>query len=170
MNITMTLREFNIGKFQVVIDCIDYCEPTPWLNDLFETVERHQGGVTIRNPVSRGDDRCYQWYMPTQYTLSELASEYARQGRDNPSSAAYQSAQDELGWYLTASDFGFQVTVKKNGVTLTITNAGFGFDYSHQYSTTSLEQHCNDNYSDVIFECVQSAITESRETLAGLTA
>lgn len=168
--ITETLREFNIGRYQVEIECIDYCQGSDWLGDMFDVVGEHEGGVTVRNPVNAGDNKYHQWYTPKQYTLAELASDYAKQGLENPSKDAYESAQRELGWYITASDFGFQVTVKRDDVVLVENNAGLGFDFSWEYSKESLADYCWANFRDVITECLHEAIEESRDTLEKLAA
>lgn len=163
--ITETLRTIQTAQFEVVIEVVDYHEPSHWLFDLFEPVDKHEGGVTVRTPVNAGDGRYYQWYRPTQYTLAELAQSYAKQGIDNPSREAYVSAQKELGWYCTATDCGFLVTVKKNGITIAETHAGFGFDYSYAYCPQTLEEYAWANFRDVIRECLHEAVKEARDAI-----
>ena len=57
---------------------------------------------------------------------------YAKQGRENPSAAAYQTLQDQLVRDISASDYGFSVSAFVGGVEiLTDEYAGCGFDYSY---------------------------------------
>lgn len=170
MTITHHLRTIKTDRFEVTIDCLDFCTPTEWLEDLFETCKYHEGGVTIRNPINPGDDRCHQWYKPTQYTLAELASDYAKQGRENPSREAYESARRDLAWYITASEFGLLVTIKKDGITLIENPAGLCFDYSHQESEENIEDYVWSNFRDVITECLHESIEAARAKLKQLAA
>jgi hypothetical protein len=169
-NITHTLRTFNIGNYEVEILIDEYYQGCNWLADLFDVCDHHKGGVTVRNPVDPGNRNHHQWYKPTQYSLAELASDYAKQGRDNPSAEAYASTQRELGWYITAGDFGFTVTVSKCDIELANTNAGFGFDYSWEYCDQSLEEYTLHNFKSVIRECVHEAIAEARDAIRRLAA
>ena len=75
--------ELNITVSVICFDCND------GFSDQWEGTDTHQGGVTIKNPIA--DRNCYKYFIPQQCTLSELAAAYAKQGRDNPSAAAYQS-------------------------------------------------------------------------------
>jgi hypothetical protein len=164
------IRNFEIGAYKVSVFVVDYHCATEWLTDLFDIRDSHEGGVTIRNPVNPGDNRLYQWFAPTQYTLASLASDYAKQGRSNPSKEAYKSAQQELAWHLTASDFGISVTVHKHGIEIANTTAGFGFDYSFEYADQSLEQYVLANFLGVIRECLRDAVIEARDNIKLLAA
>lgn len=158
----------SIGSYTVTVYVELY---GPWdFGDQFEVATCHEGGVTIRNPVNPGDDRCYQWFIPTQYSLAELSKDYAKAGRENPSREAYDSLQRQLGWELTAGDYGFCVEIRKAGVLLAETYAGFGFDYSWEYANESLDDYCRANYMNVIFEVMREAKQEARDTLQALRA
>ena len=65
-------------------------------------------------------------------TLAELAASYAKQGRDNPSAAAYQSLQNQLERDISASDYGFKVSAYIGGIEVLADDyVGCGFDYSY---------------------------------------
>ena len=160
------MRIIKTARYTITISVEQYDgQLMDWLGEMFTPVDKHEGGVTITTPCNRGDDRYHQFYIPTQYTLASLASDYAAQGRSNPSGEAYASAQRELGWYITAGDYGISVTVEKAGVMLADVNAGFSFDYSWEYSDQTLEDYTISNFSDVIRETVREAIAEARETI-----
>ena len=96
----------------------------------FEGTDKHQGGVTIANPEA--DRNSWKYFIPKQITLSELAADYAKQGRANPSGEAYQALQDQLMRDIHASDYGFSVSAYVGGVeVLADTYVGCGFDYSY---------------------------------------
>ena len=99
-------------------------------SDMWEGTDTHQGGVTITNPEA--DRNSWNYFIPKQYTLADLAADYARQGRENPSAAAYQSLQEQLMRDLHACDYGFMVSAFVGGVEiLTDEYVGCGFDYSY---------------------------------------
>lgn len=99
-------------------------------SDQWEGTDKHQGGVTIANPEA--DRNSYKYFIPKQCTLAELAASYAKQGRENPSAAAYQSMQDQLMRDLHACDYGFSVSAYVGGVeVLADTYVGCGFDCSY---------------------------------------
>jgi len=102
--------------------------------DMFEEqwklTDRHEGGVTIKNKEHHQNS--YKFAIPLQYSLAELSSGYAKQGRANASRDAYASLQKCLMRDLNASDYGFHVSASVNGITLlTDEPAGFTFDYSY---------------------------------------
>lgn len=99
-------------------------------SDMWEGTDIHQGGVTVANPEA--DRNSYKYFIPKQISLSELAAAYAKQGRDNPSGAAYQSLQDQLMRDLHACDYGFKVSAFVGGVEVLAGEfVGCGFDYSY---------------------------------------
>lgn len=115
--------ELNITVSVICFDCND------GFSDSWEGTEQHQGGVTIKNPEA--DRNGWKYFIPKQCTLAELAAAYAKQGRDNPSAAAYQSLQDQLERDIDALDYGFDVSVFVGGVKLLDgVSVGCGFDYS----------------------------------------
>ena len=116
--------ELSINVSVICFDCNDS------FSDQWEGTDKHQGGVTITNPEA--DRNSWNYFIPKQYTLADLAADYAKQGRDNPSAAAYQSLQDQLVRDLHACDYGFSVSAFVGGVEiLTDEYAGCGFDYSY---------------------------------------
>lgn len=116
--------ELNITVSVICFDCND------GFSDQWEGTDKHQGGVTIANPEA--DRNSWKYFIPKQCTLSELAAEYAKQGRDNPSAAAYQSMQDQLMRDLHACDYGFMVSAYVGGVEVLAGEfVGCGFDYSY---------------------------------------
>ena len=116
--------ELNITVSVICFDCND------GFSDQWEGTDKHHGGVTITNPDA--DRNSWKYFIPKQCTLSELAAAYAKQGRDNPSGAAYQSLQDQLMRDLHACDYGFKVSAFVGGVeVLADEYVGCGFDYSY---------------------------------------
>lgn len=97
--------------------------------DQWEGTDKHQGGVTIANPEA--DRNSWKFFIPKQCSLSQLAADYAKQGRENPSAAAYQSLQDQLQRDIYACDYGFNVSAYIGGVeVLDSEYVGCGFDHS----------------------------------------
>lgn len=118
------LGDLNIMVSVVCFECFD------GFSDTWEGTDKHLGGVTITNPEA--DRNCYKYFIPKQCTLADLAADYAKQGRDNPSGEAYQSLQDQLVRDISASDYGFKVSAYVGGVeVLADTYVGCGFDYSY---------------------------------------
>lgn len=116
--------ELNISVSVICFDCND------GFSDQWEGTDKHQGGVTIKNPDAGRNS--WKYFIPKQCTLSELAAAYAKQGRDNPSAAAYQSLQEQLVRDISASDYGFKVSAFVGGVdVLAGEYVGCGFDYSY---------------------------------------
>lgn len=117
------LGDLNIMVSVVCFECFD-C-----FSDMWEGTDKHQGGVTITNPDA--DRNSWRFFIPKQTSLPDLAADYAKQGRDNPSGAAYQSLQDQLMRDIDACDYGFSVSAFVGGVEiLSDEYAGGGFDYS----------------------------------------
>lgn len=118
------LGELSINVSVICFECFD------GFSDMWEGTDKHQGGVTITNPEA--DRNSWNYFIPKQYTLADLAADYARQGRGNPSGEAYQSLQDQLMRDIHASDYGFEVSVSVGGVKLIDgVSVGCGFDYSY---------------------------------------
>ena len=116
--------ELNISVSVICFDCND------GFSDQWEGTDKHHGGVTIKNPNAVRNS--YKYFIPQQCTLSELAAAYAKQGRENPSAAAYQSMQEQLMRDITASDYGFRATAYVGDIlVLDDEHIGCGFDYSY---------------------------------------
>lgn len=139
-----------------------------WFRDLY-TESPHIGGVTVQVPSQQQHRDCPKFYIG-QYTPGQLASEYAKQGRENPSKEAYESLQKELGWYLTAADYNLVCEVSKAGIELAEVY-GITFDYSWEYADESLEEYAVKwmlpDYGD---EVVGEAVKEAKEALRNLCA
>lgn len=115
--------ELSINVSVICFECFD------GFSDMWEGSDKHQGGVTITNPDA--DRNSWRFFIPKQYTLADLAADYAKQGRYNPSGEAYRSLQDQLVRDIHACGCGFSVSAFVGGVEiLTDEYAGCGFDYS----------------------------------------
>lgn len=116
--------ELNITVSVICFDCND------GFSDQWECTDKHRGGVTITNPDA--DRNGWKFFIPKQCTLAELAASYAKQGRENPSAAAYQSMQEQLMRDITASDYGFRVNAYIGDILILDDEyIGCGFDYSY---------------------------------------
>ena len=121
--------EIEVGELNIMVSVVCF-ECFDGFSDMWEGTDKHQGGVTITNLDA--DRNSYKYFIPKQISLSELAADYAKQGRDNPSGKAYQALQDQLVRDISASDYGFMVSAYVGGVEiLTDEYAGCGFDYSY---------------------------------------
>lgn len=165
-----TLISHKIGAYSVTVS-VQCCGGSHWFEDLYTVTDQHEAGTTIQIPPEyrRNNDR-YKFVIG-QYTPAELARDYAKQGRDNPPREAYRSLQDELRHYIEAGDYGYQIEIKKAGITIADYTAGFGFDWSH-YCEETLEEHALSIWRefDGRREWLREAITEAREALARLAA
>lgn len=83
-------------------------------DEMWEGTDEHQGGVTIKNPEANRDS--WQYFIPVQTSLSELASAYAAQGIHNASAEAYTALQYQLKRDLYACDYGFRASVVVAGI------------------------------------------------------
>ena len=121
--------EIEVGDLNIMVSVICF-DCNDGFSDMWEGTDKHQGGVTITNPEA--DRNSYIYFIPKQISLSELAADYAKQGRDNPSGEAYKALQDQLVRDISASDYGFKVSAYVGGVeVLADTYVGCGFDYSY---------------------------------------
>ena len=126
---TIETFEIELGELSINVSVICF-ECNDGFSDMWEGTDKHQGGVTIKNPDA--DRNSYKYFIPKQCTLSELAASYAKQGLENPSAAAYQSLQNQLERDRSASDYGFSVSAFVGDVEiLTDEYVGCGFDYSY---------------------------------------
>ena len=160
------VRYFKMGSYEVWIDVVETNCGCNWLDELYYRCERNEGGVTIRVPSQYGDG----YFQHHAYTPAELASEYAKQGRENPSKEAYKSMQDELGWYITADDCYLRCTIKKAGIEIAEV-AGIGFDYSAEYADDDLAEYARKHMlPDYGADLIHDTITEARSVLQRLAA
>lgn len=120
--------EIELGELTINVSVVCY-ECFDGFSDMWEGTDKHQGGVTITNPEA--DRNSWKYFIPKQISLSELAADYAGQGRDNPSGEAYQSLQDQLMRDIHACGYGFSVSAFVGGVeVLADEYVACVFDYS----------------------------------------
>lgn len=137
MNIIETFK-IESGELTINVSVICY-DSHDGFEDQWEGTDKHQGGVTITNPEP--DRNSYKYFIPKQYTLADLAAAYAKQGRENTSSAAYQSMQEQLVRDITASDYGFRATAYIGDIlVLDDEPIGCGFDYSYDDEGSLLDR------------------------------
>jgi hypothetical protein len=128
------IESFDIESGELTINvsivCYEYFdEYFDGFSDQWEGTDKHKGGVTIANPEA--DRNSWKFFIPKPYTLSELAADYAKQGRGNPSGEAYQSLQDQLHRDIHACDYGFRVSAYIGDIEVLADEiVGCGFDYS----------------------------------------
>ena len=99
-------------------------------DEMWEGTDEHQGGVTIKNPGATRDS--WQYFVPRQTSLSELASAYAAQGIHNASAEAYTALQGQLERDLCACDYGFRASVVVAGIEV-VQDEYMGCCFSHSY-------------------------------------
>lgn len=120
--------EIELGDLNIMVSVVCY-ECFDGFADQWEGTDKHQGGVTIANPEA--DRNSWKFFIPKQYSLSQLAADYAKQGRDNHSGEAYQSLHDQLMRDIHACDYGFSVSAYVGDVeVLDGECVGCGFDHS----------------------------------------
>lgn len=117
-------------KFSIIYEAVTWYEPSHALEN-WEFTDDHQGGVTIKNPNYRRN--AFKYAIPLHYSLKQLSSDYAKQGRENPSREAYISLQEELKRDLEASDYYLSAkVVDANGKTvLDSFSIGYAFDWCY---------------------------------------
>ena len=163
--------EIESGKLNISVSVICF-DRNDGFSDQWEGTDKHQGGVTIKNPDAGRNS--WKYFIPKQCTLSELAAAYAKQGRDNPSAAAYQSLQEQLVRDISASDYGFKVSAYIGDVELLADeNVGCGFDYSYDDEGSLLDRAMRvwdeyDTTADVI-EMAKKSAANILESVPALT-
>ena len=117
-------------KFSIVFEAVN-CYEVSHNADSWDFTDEHQGGVTIKNP--NHDRNAFKYAIPLHYSLKQLSSDYAKQGRENPSREAYTSLQNELKRDLEASEFSLAAKViDENGNTvLDSFHLGYAFDWCY---------------------------------------
>jgi len=125
----MLVSKFKQEGFDVRIEYFEEhgtCE-----NHVFGTwspADCHVGGVTVQYPNACRNG--HRWWVSDNYTPAELAKDYARQGRTNPSAEAYASLQKELCHALESHGVTATITVSKAGVDL-VSDSISGFWSTH---------------------------------------
>jgi len=101
-----------------------------------------------------------------QYKPSELAKDYHKQGRENPSYEAYQSLYKELLHYVNANDCTLECKIYKKGILLA-ENYSCCYDYS-EYCDLDFEDHALMLFKDYGLELVNETMNEAKTMLAEL--
>lgn len=117
-------------KFTIIYEAINCFEASHNL-DNWEFTDDHQGGVTIKNPNYQRNE--FKYAIPLHYSLKQLSSDYAKQGRANPSKEAYTSLQAELKRDLDASEYNITAKVvdANDKTVLDSFYIGYAFDWSY---------------------------------------
>ncbi|QHR67902.1 hypothetical protein mistaenkt_14 [Escherichia phage mistaenkt] len=117
-------------KFSIIYEAVNCYEASHSISD-WEFTDKHQGGVTIKNPNYQRNE--FKYAIPLRYSLKQLSSDYAKQGRENPSQEAYISLQKELERDLEASEYNISAkVVDANGNTvLDSFYLGYAFDWCY---------------------------------------
>ena len=139
-------------------------------DEMWEGTDKHQGGVTIKNPEA--DSWGWQYFVPKQTSLSELASAYAAQGIPNASAEAYTTLQGQLERDLCACDYGFSASVTVGDVEV-VQDEYVGYCFNHSYlDDTDLETTARAVWDECgcTAEVVSAAVDKVREMLAAVPA
>ena len=137
-------------------------------DEMWEGTDNHQGGVTIKNPeATRGS---WQYFIPLQTSLSELASAYATQGISNASAEAYTALQYQLERDLCACDYGFRASVTVGDVEV-VQDTYVGCCFNHSYlDDAALETTARAVWDECgcTVEVVSAAVDKVKEMLAAV--
>ena len=137
-------------------------------DEMWEGTDEHQGGVTIKNPAATRDS--WQYFVPLQTSLSELASAYAAQGIYNASAEAYTALQYKLERDLCACNYGFRASVTVGGVEVVPDEhvwCGFNHSYLDDTDLETTAREVWDEY-DCTEEVVSAAVDKAKEMLAAV--
>lgn len=166
-----TIESFEIESGELTINVSVICyECFDGFEDQWEGTDKHKGGVTIAN--TEADRNSWKFFIPKQYSLSQLAADYAKQGRENPSAAAYQSLQDQLQRDIHACDYGFKVSAYVGGVEVLadeIVGCGFDYSYDDEEDLITVARSVWDEY-DTTAEVIETAKKAAADILASVPA
>lgn len=142
----LATQEKNIDGLEIVykLEAIhDGCLGMHNFTEQWEHTDIHIGGVTIN---SDGEH-----WIPKNYSIADLSSDFAKQGRDNPCKDAYQSLLEQFERDRVAFEAVVSVSVLKNGIELfedTIVGTDYDhtdFDYNHDKALeTMLSDYCEE--------------------------
>ncbi|QIW89984.1 hypothetical protein [Aeromonas phage PS] len=137
-------------------------------DEMWEGTDKHQGGVTIKNPeATRGR---WQYFVPRETSLAELASAYTAQGIHNASAEAYTALQYQLERDLCACDYGFRASVTVGDVEV-VQDEYVGCCFSHSYlDDADLETTARAVWDECgcTAEVVSAAVNKVKEMLAAV--
>ena len=137
-------------------------------DEMWEGTDKHQGGVTIKNPEATQSS--WKYFVPRQTSLSELASAYAAQGIHNASAEAYTALQGQLERDLCACDYGFRASVVVAGIEV-VQDEYVGYCFSHSYlDDADLETTAQAVWDECgcTVEVVSAAVDKVKEMLAAV--
>ena len=137
-------------------------------DEMWEGTDKHQGGVTIKNPEATRDS--WQYFIPVQTSLSELAAAYAAQGIHNASAEAYTALQYQLKRDLCACDYGFRASVVVAGIEV-VRDEYVGCCFDHSYlDDEDLETTARAVWDECgcAAEVVSAAVDKVKEMLAAV--
>lgn len=137
-------------------------------DEMWEGTDKHQGGVTIKNPEA--DRWSWQYFVPQQTSLSELASTSAAQGIHNASAEAYTALQYQLERDLRACDYGFRASVEVAGIEV-VRDEYVGYCFNHSYlDDEDLETTARAVWDECgcTAEVVSAAVDKAKEMLAAV--
>ena len=137
-------------------------------NEMWEGTDKHQGGVTIKNPEATQSS--WKYFVPRQTSLSELASAYAAQGIHNASAEAYTALQGQLERDLCACDYGFRASVVVAGIEV-VQDESVGYCFNHSYlDDADLETTARAVWDECgcTAEVVSAAVDKVKEMLAAV--
>lgn len=162
-------RTIRTKRYTVALDIVDFCEGSTWLGDLYTATDTHEAGTTIQVPSYLHERHCPKYYIG-QYTPAQLARDYAKQGRTNPSREAYASLQKELAHYIQASDCAIRCTITHNETNIILAETySTCFDYSCELDD-GIEDHARMIFKEHGRDFINEAIRHARETQARLAA
>ena len=139
-------------------------------DEMWEGTDKHQGGVTIKN--LKATLSSWQYFVPRQTSLSELASAYAAQGIPNASAEAYTALQYQLERDLCACDYSFRASVVVAGIEV-VQDEYVGCCFNHSYlDDEDLETTARALWDECgcTAEIVSAAVDKVREMLAAVPA
>ena len=137
-------------------------------DEMWEGTDKHQGGVTIKNPEACSGS--WQYFIPQQTSLSELASAYAAQGIHNASAEAYTALHYQLERDLCACDYGFCASVVVAGIEV-VRDEYVGCCFNHSYlDDEALETTARAVWDECgcTVEVVSAAVDKVKEMLAAV--
>ena len=163
------IETFNFSRNNIDFTVNVVCAYTAdGFGDQWKMTDTHEGGVTIKN--RNADRNSFKYAIPQQTTLAELASQYAAQGRENPSAAAYESLQNQLDRDIDANDYYFTVDASAGSHTLldgAVIGCGFDYSYQDQGSLLAVAREVWSDYNGEE-EAITEAVQAARDLLDGV--
>lgn len=124
------------------------------------TPSEWEAGVTVMDPRTGTE------WKSCNYTPQELASDYAKQGRENAESVAYISLQRELMHYLYGNMYRVTASVSYNGRVLAERSIGFDFSEYDARDGETVEDRAREVAGD--YFSYTDLVRRARETAGNL--